>query len=149
MEEAVLAPVSPEIMDSDALQRRREQVLRDEAHAFEMPYVDVGQQVVFYSQGNVHPSSAQIGHVFEKGTKTIGVYLMGSQQRTAVRHVADPRLKLEPQLREGGLWDYTPEHKRRAQELKELRDQLAVSLDRVEALEKQVEKLTKKNTKAE
>lgn len=92
---------------------------QEEIAAFEQPEVRVGQIVLFYRYGQRGRSpqmAPYLGFVQKVNRRTIEVYTTTGQRFDGVRHLADPKLRLEQaEHRENGAWDYTDQDRQEAQ----------------------------------
>jgi hypothetical protein len=85
-----------------------------EIDAFKAPDVLVGQDVVFYPMAHVNSRRPSLGKVIWIGQNQRIVNILETDQhgktlvREAVRHIDDPKLKLNEDQRENGAWDFTP-----------------------------------------
>ena len=107
-----------EIDPREAAQQRREML-------FQMPSVNIGLPVVWYSSGQRNPKESTVGFVRAISNRNIRIFLATGETKDSVPHIDDPRLQRNEHHREFGAWDFTDDHK------------LLVLLKvRVEALEK-------------
>lgn len=102
------------------------------ADEYVMPPVRHGQVVAWYPPtGRQEPESAIVIRVAPRNvhlsTATRGV-------REAVRHVSDPKLRLNPEQREMGAWDYTDDYKTQLQEFQQIREHIAALQRQVNVL---------------
>ncbi len=105
----------------------RPQDIQDEVQSYNMPEVKRGMPVVWYPQG-------QIGSIWkmalvekaQSGRSNVTLFVGGTHVpiRDAVPHVSDPRLKLGPDHREMGAWDYTEEYLDNQKKLEEFEKRL-------------------------
>lgn len=108
-----------------------------EIDAFVAPKVLVGQPVVYYPMANVNSRKPSMGTAIWTGqnNRIINILEVDHYGRTlvreAVRHVSDPKLKLNDDQREFGAWDYTPFYKHEC----EIRDDIE---ERIASLEQAV-----------
>lgn len=84
----------------------------EECFEFQPPPCFAGMPVAFWRDGRPSDKkSPDIGFVLKipSNRKTLQLYLPASGQNISnVRHISDPRLIRHPNLREEGVWDYTP-----------------------------------------
>ncbi|HHK42056.1 MAG TPA: hypothetical protein ENJ50_06515 [Planctomycetaceae bacterium] len=85
-------------------------VSQEEILSFEMPVPPIGLPVLWYSTGFDDSRRRQIGFVRYVSARNIGITLPGGQKVDAVRHVDDPKLRLNPEQRETGAWAFTPDY---------------------------------------
>ena len=110
----------------------RPQDIKDEVSAYKMPEAKRGMPVVWYPQGTTGTNwkMALVGKA-QEGRSNVSLFIGGTHVaiRDAVPHISDPRLKLGPDHREQGAWDYTEEYL-------EKKKQIAALERRVATLEK-------------
>lgn len=89
----------------------------EEINAFVAPEVMIGQPVVFYPMAQINSRRPSMGTVIWIGQNNRIVDILEVDQhgktlvRECVRHVDDPKLKLNEDQRENGAWDFTPHSK--------------------------------------
>lgn len=85
-----------------------------EINAFVAPAVLVGQDVVYYPMAHVNSRRPSLGKVIWIGqnSRIVNIHEVDQHGKTlvreAVRHISDPKLKLNEDQREAGAWDFTP-----------------------------------------
>ena len=84
-------------------------VSQEDITNFKMPRPYVGQQVRWYSTGRSDPSRVNAAIVTRIVDKSIDVSVILGMAKFAVRHVGDPRLKMNEDMRREGAWDFTEE----------------------------------------
>lgn len=86
----------------------------EEINAFVAPEVLVGQDVVFYPMAHVNSRRPSLGKVIWIGQNNRIINILETDQhgktlvRECVRHMDDPKLRLNEDQRENGAWDFTP-----------------------------------------
>lgn len=110
-----------------------------EINNFEMPEIREGAAIKWYPYGTAE-RNALLGFVTRVKPRSIAVWTINGLRYENVRHVSDPKLKLNRDQREDGAWDYSDEFKLN-EEFKELRE-LVKKLDarRIAAFEKTIDK---------
>lgn len=87
----------------------------DKVTNWKMPAAHVGQSVVWYSGGQrntTQPSTGRIIHVSIRSVELIIDERDKSHRMRDVRHVDDPQLPLNDNIREFGGWDYCENDKK-------------------------------------
>ena len=87
---------------------QEEYVDQQELLQYQMPKPEVGDIIIWYRNAQQIERREQAAIVTRVGEKVIDLYLVGSGNRviTGVKHVTDPRLRLNDDMREGGSWDF-------------------------------------------
>lgn len=111
-----------------------EVVTQEQLENFVMPRVKMGSIVEWYATGK-RGSVPQIGFVVRALPRSIHILTATAGVKEAVRHIDDPKLKLNPEQRETGGWDYTEDAKAQQQMLADLDE-------RIRALEKAISNAT-------
>jgi len=80
---------------------------------FEMPEVVIGTPVTFYTTGMVSGTEPRIGFVvrMSRSGRNLVLRAAGGGYYESVRHIDDPKLKINSDHRENGAWDFTEYHK--------------------------------------
>lgn len=80
---------------------------------FEMPEVVIGTPVTFYATGMVAGTEPRIGFVVKmsRSGRNLVLRAAGGGYYESVRHIDDPKLKINADHRENGAWDFTEYHK--------------------------------------
>ena len=80
---------------------------------FEMPEVVIGTPVTFYTTGMVAGTEPRIGFVvrMSRSGRNLVLRAAGGGYYESVRHIDDPKLKINSDHRENGAWDFTEYHK--------------------------------------
>ena len=80
---------------------------------FEMPEVVIGTPVTFYANGMVEGTEPRIGFVVKmsRSGRNLVLRAAGGGYYESVRHIDDPKLKINSDHRENGAWDFTEYHK--------------------------------------
>lgn len=96
-----------------------EQPTAKELRDYRMPAVKIGDTVLFYKNAHVNSRAPTMGIVFRNNGQSLDVVEVTGTllQRFGVKHISDPRLRMNESQREDGAWDYTPAYV-------ELRDRL-------------------------
>lgn len=98
---------------------------QEEIDTFEMPPVLVGRIVRWYPNAQRNERTMRIAVITKVSKRTCDLtVLAGGQILDVVRHVNDPKLRLNESQREMGAWDFTEEDVRRDQEILELQKKL-------------------------
>lgn len=90
----------------------------DKVANWKMPHAHVGQAVVWYSGGqrnSTPPSTGRVIHVSIRSVELIIDERDKSHRMRDVRHVDDPQLPLNDNIREFGGWDYCENDKKLAE----------------------------------
>lgn len=77
-----------------------------------MPEARVGMVVTFYRTGELDAGRRTIGFVSQvhNSLRRVTVYVPNDRTYEGVRHITDPKLKLSPEFKENGAWEYSPEY---------------------------------------
>lgn len=103
-----------------------------EVLAFKTPAVRAGSFVRWYPHGYRDPQNERAAVVTKVKTRTLSLHVLSSGQRfDVVRHVDDPKLRLNEAHREDGAWEYTEEYAFREAEMAELRARVAELADQL------------------
>jgi hypothetical protein len=93
-----------------------EAVLEAPVDVYTMPAVEVGDQVVWYDSGDVNSNAnaAVVTAVNAYGVelRVLNTGTVSGTYKRGVRHITDPKLKINEFLRAEGGWDYSPFMKR-------------------------------------
>ena len=126
------------------------EVTEKEIANYEMPSIREGAPVRWYRYGTAE-NTAVLGFVTKVKSRSVVIWTTHGLRYDNVRHISDPKLRMDSDQRADGAWDYTEDYKAE-QEVRELRD-LVKKLDarRIAAMEKlidqqgqQIEELTRK-----
>lgn len=80
----------------------------DPIEQYKMPRPCLGQEVLFYHYGKKdQPRVPEIAFVTRVGQRTIIIRTASGAAKDEVRHVTDPKLALNEELRLMGAWDYS------------------------------------------
>jgi hypothetical protein len=110
-------PIDPELMKA--------------INSFTMPTASPGMQVLYYRNGVQDRTRVEIAYMLHANARTATIFaLMSNRRMDAVRHVSDPKLKLSPDQRENGAWEYTEEYRERIAQ----RSELTARLQKIETL---------------
>ena len=103
-------------------QNAEEYVNQKELLEYQMPKPEVGDLVIWYRQAQRIERREQAAIVTRVGEKVIDVFLVGVGGRvlSGVKHVSDPRLRLNDDMREDGSWDFRKSDQRFEARLGEL-----------------------------
>lgn len=98
----------------------------DAEHSFKMPEVKQGTPIRFYPASTLDPGMTTLGFVkgISRSGRTINVYVPGIGNYEQVRHITDPKLRMSPEQRENGAWDFTPYHQHMQQFLTEISERV-------------------------
>lgn len=102
---------------------------------FKMPFVRVGQPVLWFPGGQRTGKDPHVAFVLKASTRNMTLKTIGGMRYDAVRHLDDPKLKMNEDQRENGAWDYTDEFKAQQKRWDEIQEQLAQMETRVKATE--------------
>jgi len=75
---------------------------------YRMPQPQVGDIVHFYPLGEVSESRVNAAIVTKVRAGSVELHVFGGNGRDGVKHVSDPRLKVNVEQRENGAWDFRP-----------------------------------------
>jgi len=94
---------------------------------FDMPIVSEGTPVAFFPKGRRDNSVPRMGFVIRISRSGRNLMLRTADGAIfdAVRHLGDPKLRINSDHRENGAWDYTDHHKRETKEREDLKNRLA------------------------
>lgn len=95
----------------------------DSVTEYQMPTIPNGSVVAYFPTG-LQSGPKDVGFVYRVNQKNVYLYSATKGVRTAVPHVSDPRLKLNPEQREAGAWDFTDADKARAREIEDMRTEI-------------------------
>ena len=73
-----------------------------------MPAPHVGQTVLWYPHGVVDPRHERAAIVLAIRNGSISLWQVNAYARDGVKHVTDPRLRMNQEQRADGAWDFTP-----------------------------------------
>lgn len=105
-----------------------EQVMQLQTATYHMPRVSPGQQVLWYKRGFADKGSVEVAYMIHCGERTATIVSATGKRADAVRHIQDPKLKLSPEQRENGAWDFTEDYR----ELERFKVEVRVRLERLE-----------------
>jgi len=99
---------------------------------FDMPEVDEGTPISYYANGKRDTSFPRLGFVIRISRSGRNLMLRTSDGHIfdAVRHLDDPKLRINSDHRENGAWDYTDHYKKE----RDAREDLGNRLVRLEDL---------------
>ena len=102
----------------------------EEIYNFVMPEVVVGTPVTYYPTGMIEGSDVRVGFIIRisRSGRNVVVRTADGGHFESVRHLDDPKLKLNADHREAGAWDFTAFHKAELVE----RQEIISRLDRLE-----------------
>jgi len=119
------------LIQKEALARVR-QLERD----FRMPAATLNQEINWYHLADPtnEPKPALVRFL---GTLAIDVTVRHGiwEEIDSVRHISDPALISNPNLRDAGGWDFTDEYKERMNTAAEIRDRLSTIESRLDSIE--------------
>ena len=100
---------------------------QEEIQSFQMPEVEVGTPVTFYSNGLKEGTEPRIGFILRisRSGRNVVIRTAEGGHYESVRHIDDPKLQLNSDHRENGGWDFTEFHKQECKEREELRARVA------------------------
>lgn len=78
---------------------------------FEMPRCTVGLPILWYRNGVKDRTSVEMAYMLTCGSRTAVIHSSSGRRVDAVRHIDDPKLKLNSDQREQGAWDFTDDYK--------------------------------------
>lgn len=107
-----------------------------EEQNYSMPQATQGMTVLWFPNGLPNRSSVRVAYMLQCGGRTAVLQVSDGRRLDAVRHITDPKLRLNEDQRENGAWDFTDDYK----ELIEFR---AVMEDRIVRLERRDYELVK------
>lgn len=104
--------------------------MNDDIRNFVAPIPDDTQIVRWYSTGDPEKGgSADVALICRVDKRMVSLAVMTGNSRGktfhSVRHVSDPKLKLGPDHRIDGAWDFTAEHLRRQEWETKIENQIA------------------------
>lgn len=103
-----------------------------EVLAFKSPAIRAGTFVRWYPHGYRDPQNERAAVVTKVKSRTVSLHVFSSGQTfDVVRHVDDPKLRLNEAHREDGAWDHTEEYVFREAEIAELRAKVAELADQL------------------
>lgn len=99
----------------------------EEITEFTMPEALQGTEVSFYKNGMAEGRPPELGTIVRvhNSRRTVTIQIAGGTIQQSVRHLDDPKLRINSDHRENGAWDFTPEYKRREREVLEINQRLA------------------------
>jgi hypothetical protein len=102
----------------------------EELHNFKMPEVVVGTPITYYPTGMTEGSDVRVGFIIRVSPsgRNVVVRTADGGHYESVRHIDDPKLRLNADHREAGAWDFTAFHKAELVE----RQEIIGRLDRLE-----------------
>lgn len=80
----------------------------EELSEFQMPMPHVGQTVLWYPLGRVDQRHVRAAIVTAVRNGSVSVWQVGAYARDGVKHITDPRLRMNSEQRADGAWDFTP-----------------------------------------
>lgn len=89
-----------------------------------MPRPDRGQRVIFHRNCIKNSITDSVGYVDDVSPMNITLIVAG-RMLESVPHCSDPRVKENPNLRENGMWDFSPSDKAINDRLEKLESQMA------------------------
>jgi|TARA_R110002110_G_scaffold117190_1_gene289739 hypothetical protein len=94
---------------------------------FDMPEVDEGTPVSYYPNGKRDTSFPRLGFVvrISRSGRNLMLRTSDGQIFDAVRHLSDPKLRINVEHRENGAWDYTDHYKKELSERENMKNRLA------------------------
>lgn len=116
------------------VQELRQSDIQDEYQKYSMPPIEHGEIVAWYPSG-LRTARCETAVVYRVSHDNVHLITATRGVKEAVKHITDPRLKLNPDQREMGAWDYTVSHKLRTEMLEAMNG-------RISLLENQVTQLT-------
>ncbi len=102
---------------------------------FQMPYVKVGQPVLWFPGGLRTGKDPHVAFVLKASQRNMSLKTIGGMRYDAVRHIDDPKLKMNEDQRENGAWDYTDEFKDQKARWDLIEEQLAAMESRIKVTE--------------
>jgi hypothetical protein len=98
----------------------------EELHNFIMPEVVVGTPVAYYPTGMIEGSDVRVGFIIRisRSGRNVVVRTAEGGHFESVRHLDDPKLKLNVDHREAGAWDFTAFHKAELVERRDIKSRL-------------------------
>lgn len=87
----------------------QEPPLQPVQRAYEMPEVEIGDVVRFWPDGQRNKSRGELGSCFSisQNGRNINIRILSSgQARYGVRHIDDPRLNDNQEMRAEGAWEH-------------------------------------------
>jgi hypothetical protein len=113
-------------------------VTHEEIDSFVMPTVDHGAVVAWYPNG-LPSDRPQVGYVIRVQHRGLTIMTAANGVRDIVRHITDPKLRLNPEHRENGGWDYTEDYKERQAEVAGLQARVTRLEARLESMSSDTE----------
>ena len=94
----------------------------EELHNFKMPEVVIGTPVTYYPTGMTEGSDVRVGFIIRvsRSGRNVVVRTADGGHFESVRHIDDPKLRLNADHREAGAWDFTAFHKAELVERKKI-----------------------------
>lgn len=104
---------------------------KEQIDSFQAPEVLIGQPVAYYPLAITNSRAPSMGTVVWVGQNNRIIRIVEVDQhgrtlvREAVRHINDPKLKLNEDQREAGAWDFTPFYKAECAIRDDIEDRIA------------------------
>jgi|TARA_R110000824_G_scaffold180900_4_gene361504 hypothetical protein len=113
---------------------------QEEVLLFEMPDVDVGTPVEYYPNAVLNSGEPRLGFVVRISRTGRNVVIRTSDGGwfDAVRHIDDPKLQLNQDMRENGAWGRTEYDKELSKRLNTIEDRLASMQSSVDFVSKRL-----------
>jgi hypothetical protein len=94
---------------------------------FDMPIISEGTPVAFFPNGRRDNSVPRMGFVIRisRSGRNLMLRTADGAIYDAVRHLGDPKLKINSDHRENGAWDYTDHYKKELSERENMKNRLA------------------------
>ena len=94
---------------------------------FEMPEISEGTPVSFLPNGRRDNSVPRLGFAIRisRSGRNLMIRTADGQVYDAVRHLDDPKLRINSEHRENGAWDYTDHYKKELSEREDMKNRLA------------------------
>lgn len=108
-------------------------VSQEQIMNFQMPRVRHGELVAWYPTGT-RSQAPEVAQVFRVSGRNVHLVTATKGVKEAVRHIDDPKLKLNSDQREMGAWDFTEAAKENAQRLEELEDEVRLMRRQISTL---------------
>lgn len=79
---------------------------------FDMPTVTLGETVIYWPGGVRETGRAEVGDVIGVSPtgRSVNLRLARGESKYGVRHINDPRLKENDEMRAEGSWEFTEQH---------------------------------------